>query len=67
MNSFCQILLTQTRKDLNAKAEEKIDKRYYTTTHRGKQYLAPDNQYYVAHCGYCAEVAYLHAIHNERE
>ena len=52
----CREFLKSYRRIVNAKPEEKIDKRY-------KPYLAPDNNYYNAHCGYCAEVKYLETIY----
>lgn len=59
------MLLAKTREDLQAKPEEKIDKRYRAKVARGWQYLAPNNQYYVAHCGFCAEVKYLEDIYKD--
>jgi len=56
----CKEYLKWFRKVVNAKPEEKIDKRY-------KPYLAPNNKYYDAHCGYCAEVAYLLDIIKEEK
>jgi hypothetical protein len=65
--AFCKVLLQLTRKELKAKPEEKINKRYYTTLSRGRQYLAPNDLYYTAHCGFCAEVQYLEDIHRTPE
>jgi len=56
----CKELLKAFRKVVNAKPEEKIDKRY-------KPYLAPNNKYYDAHCGYCAEVEYLSEIYSKED
>ena len=52
----CRIYLNELRRKINAKPKEKIDKRY-------KPYLAPNNKYYEAHCGYCAEADYLIEIY----
>ena len=54
----CKAYLKAYRKVVGAKKDEKINKRY-------KPYLAPNNKYYEAHCGYCAEVEYLKEIYNE--
>lgn len=54
----CKEFLKAYRKVVNAKPDEKIDKRY-------KPYLAPDNFYYYAHCGYCAEVKYLEKLYSK--
>jgi hypothetical protein len=56
MNEACKAYLKAFRKVVGAKPDEKIDKRY-------KPYLAPNNKYYDAHCGYCAEVKYLEEIY----
>lgn len=65
-DDFCKILLDIIRKELGAKPEERIDKRYYTSLDNGdREYLAPDNMYYRAHCGYCAEIKYLEHIYND--
>jgi len=66
-DDFCKILLAQTRMELGAKPEERIDKRYYTTENKGRQYLAPNNLYYTSHCGYCAEAKYLEDIYKDKE
>jgi len=60
MNEICKEYLKAMRKILKAKPDEKIDKRY-------KPYLAPNDKYYKAHCGYCAEVNYLQEIYNTRD
>jgi len=60
MNELCKAYLKAMRKILNAKSDEKIDKRY-------KPYLAPNDKYYKGHCGYCAEVNYLQDIYNARD
>lgn len=52
----CKEFLKNYRKVVNAKKEERIDKRY-------KPYLAPNDKYYDEHCGYCAEVKYLGEIY----
>ena len=57
-NEDCKAFLKYFRKEDKAKKDEKIDKRY-------KPYLAPNNKYYEAHCGYCAEVQYLTEIHEK--
>jgi len=57
-NDICKAYLKAFRKVVRAKDNEKIDKRY-------KPYLAPNNKYYDAHCGYCAEVEYLSEIYNK--
>lgn len=57
-NENCKSFLKYFRKEVKAKKDEKIDKRY-------KPYLAPNNKYYEAHCGYCAEVQYLTEIHEK--
>ena len=65
-DEFCKVLLNITRKELEPKPEEKIDKRYFSTTNHGRQYLAPNSLYYTAHCGYCAEVKYLEDIYKDK-
>ena len=55
---ICKQFLKHYRKIVGAKKDERIDKRY-------KPYLAPDNNYYDAHCGYCAEVEYLGTIYTK--
>ena len=57
-NEDCKAFLKYFRKEVKAKKDEKIDKRY-------KPYLAPNNKSYGAHCGYCAEVQYLTEIHEK--
>jgi len=46
--NHCKEYLKAFRKQVGAKKDEKIDKRY-------KPYLAPNDKYYSAHCGYCAK------------
>jgi hypothetical protein len=58
VNEICKTYLKAFRKIVGAKPNEKIDKRY-------KPYLAPNNKYYEAHCGYCAEVKYLEEIYGK--
>jgi len=53
--------LKALRKVLNAKRSERIDKRY----NKYGEYLAPDNNYYKAHCGYCAEANYLGKVYEK--
>lgn len=57
-NERCKQFLKHMRKLVKAKPHEKIDKRC-------KPYLAPNDKYYEAHCGYCAEVNYLLEIYDE--
>ena len=59
-NEMCKEYLKEYRKIVGAREEEKIDKRY----HDGNGWLAPNNRYYNAHCGYCAEVKYLADIYD---
>lgn len=54
----CKVFLKAYRKHVGAKKEERIDKRY-------KPYLAPNDKYYEAHCGNCAEVMYLQEIYGK--
>lgn len=57
-NIQCKIFLKLLRAKVHATKNEKIDKRYKTVF----GYLAPNNKYYRAHCGHCAEVEYLMSI-----
>ena len=57
---LCKDFLKQFRKEVGAKPEQKINKRF-------KPFLAPNNRYYEAHCGYCAEVNYLQDIYHVDE
>ena len=59
-NEICKRFLKEYRRIVNAKPEEKIDKRY-------KPYLAPNDKYYDGHCGHCAEVNYLQDIYRGDE
>ena len=52
VNETCKMYLKTLRMIVDAKPNEKIDKRH-------KPYLAPNNKTYEAHCGYCAEIEYL--------
>lgn len=54
MNS-CSEYLKQIRKQYQVPKNDKIDKRY----HGYFGWLAPDDNYYNDHCGYCAEVKYI--------
>lgn len=55
----CKAYLKAYRKEVGAKPDEKIDKRYGI-------WLAPnDKTYDSAHCGFCAEVEYLSDIYTE--
>jgi len=56
-NEKCKAYLKAYRKVVGAKKDEKIDKRFIP-------YLGPNNQYYTAHCGHCAEVHYLADIYD---
>ena len=55
-NENCKEYLKAVRKQLKAKYDEKIDKRYKDQMFG---YLAPNDKYYKTHCGHCAEVEYL--------
>jgi len=57
--NHCKEYLKAFRKQVGAKKDEKIDKRY-------KPYLAPNDKYYSAHCGYCAEVEYLTELYETK-
>ena len=57
MNEKCKTFLKHYRKVVDAKPNEKIDKRY-------KPYLAPNDKIYSGHCGYCAELNYLQEIYS---
>ena len=57
--SICKEYLNALRKELQAKKEQKIDKRY-------KPYLAPNDKYYTGHCGYCAEAEYLLDVYKQK-
>lgn len=58
VNEKCKTFLKFYRLEVNAKKIETINKRY----HCSFGFLAPNNKYYNAHCGYCAEVEYLNDI-----
>jgi len=63
MSFICKEYLKQYRKQVKAKPEHKIDKRYKSVF----GYLAPNDKYYNGCCGYCAEVNYLQEIYNITE
>lgn len=60
MNENCKEYLKTFRLQINAKPEEKIDKRY-------SDWLAPNDKYYNhAHCAYCAEIEYLSEVYKNQ-
>ncbi len=64
-NDICREYLKEYRKQVGAKKEEKIDKRYKSMF----GWLAPNDKYYGcrACCGHCAEVEYLEDIYGTDE
>jgi len=60
-NEICKEFLKNFRRECGAKPTEKIDKRY----RQSSGWLAPNDKYYQAHCGYCAEVKYLSDIYRD--
>lgn len=59
-NDHCKRFLKEFRKQVNAKPDEKINKKY----HGWHGWLAPNDKHYDGHCGHCAEVKYLKDIYN---
>jgi len=54
-NSIYKVFLIELRKRYRVPKDDRIDKR----CHSAFGWLAPDDNYYKGHCGYCAEASYI--------
>ncbi len=58
---LCAEFLKAYRRQVGAKKEERIDKRYKSLG----GWLAPDDRIYGGHCGHYAEIKYLERIYEK--